>query len=57
MEDISIYCPYCHHKHENWQDYIDTGDMDGEFPVECEKCGKKFIVSFNTTIKFVSKKI
>lgn len=50
----SIDCPHCGHKHENWQDYIDTGDMEGEFPMICENetCGKEFQVKYSTEITF-----
>lgn len=52
--EYSIECPHCRYKHENWSDYIENGDMDGEFNMNCEECDKEFIVKFETTIKFES---
>lgn len=52
MKSINIIqCPHCKHSIEPW-DFIDTGDMEGEFDMECEKCGKGFLVKFETDIKF-----
>lgn len=52
MESINIIqCPYCWHLIEPW-DFIDTGDMEGEFEMECEECGKEFNVKFETDIRF-----
>lgn len=50
--DFYIECPHCHHKHEDWQNYVETGDMDGEFPMICDECEKEFKVKFTTTINF-----
>lgn len=53
----SINCPYsgCGHKHLDWQNYIDTDDMFGEFPMTCEKCGREFHVKYDTEITFQTK--
>ena len=52
METINtIQCPYCNCKIEPWE-YVETGDMDGSFKMECEKCKKPFIVNFKTDIIF-----
>ncbi|HCL4480361.1 TPA: hypothetical protein N2D99_002449 [Clostridium botulinum] len=60
LESIStnfcIQCPHCNYKHEDFQNYIDTGDMDGEFSMDCEKCGKSFQVNFVTKIEFTTVK-
>ena len=54
MKTINIIqCPYCSHFIEPW-DFIDTGDMDGEFTMKCEKCEKEFLVKFETDIKFTT---
>ena len=54
MKSINIIqCPYCNHFIEPW-DFIDTGDMEGEFTMECEKCEKEFSVKFETDIKFTT---
>ena len=49
--NYDIVCPYCGHKHDGL-DYVETGDMEGDFSMECEACGKEFNVSFTTTINF-----
>lgn len=52
METInSIQCPYCDCKIEPWE-YVETGDMDGSFKMECEECKKPFIVNFKTDMMF-----
>ena len=52
METVNIIqCPYCKALIEPW-DYVETGDMEGGFTMECEECGKEFSVSFSTDIKF-----
>lgn len=51
-----IECPYCNYKHENWHEYIDNEDMEGEFSMDCEKCEKGFCVKFNTIIEFKTTK-
>jgi len=50
--DNFIPCPFCKHQHSNWQDYIETNDMEGSFAMQCDGCGKIFFVTFETTIKF-----
>lgn len=52
----NIPCPHCGFEHYNWHDFIDTGDMGGEFDMECEDCGRPFVVNFKTLIEFQSKK-
>ncbi|WP_204245812.1 hypothetical protein [Clostridium botulinum] len=54
--EFGIKCPYCDYKHEDFQNYIDTGDMEGEFSMDCEKCKKPFGVDFVTKIEFTTKK-
>lgn len=52
MESVNvIQCPHCWHLIEPW-DFIDVGDMEGEFEMECEECGKEFLVKFETDIRF-----
>ena len=53
----SIDCPHCGHKHTDWQNYIDTDDMSGEFDENCEKCGKPYQAKYNTVITFSTKKV
>lgn len=44
-EDIK--CPACHKFQCNdIYEYIDTGDMEGFFHLECDFCSKVFEVSF-----------
>lgn len=40
-----IICPYCKHQHDH-EEYLEVGDMSGEFDMECEGCGKEFHVDF-----------
>jgi DNA-directed RNA polymerase subunit RPC12/RpoP len=51
-----IICPHCGYEHYEWHDYIDTGDMDGAFDMDCEDCGESFVVKFRTLIDFQSEK-
>ena len=52
MESINIIqCPHCSHLIEPW-DFMDIGDMEGEFEMDCEECGKSFKVDFETDIRF-----
>lgn len=54
MESINIIqCPHCKSLIEPW-DYIENGDMDGDFTMDCESCGKEFNVSFVTDIRFTT---
>lgn len=46
-----IKCPHCNGLIEPW-DYMDCGDMDGEFTLNCEHCEKEFNVNFTTEIIF-----
>lgn len=56
METINIIqCPHCEEKMECW-DYIETGDMEGDFDMDCEFCKRNFKVSFSTDIKFITSK-
>ena len=54
MESINIIqCPHCKALIEPW-DYVETGDIDGDFTMDCENCNKEFNVSFTTDIRFVT---
>lgn len=56
METINvIQCPHCEEKMD-FEDYIDIGDMEGDFEMDCEFCSEKFKVSFSTDIKFITSK-
>jgi DNA-directed RNA polymerase subunit RPC12/RpoP len=55
ITEFLIQCPYCNHQHEDIQEYVDPGDMDGEFPMKCNYCGE-FRVEFSTVITFKSSK-
>lgn len=50
----NIQCPHCEFIHENWWDYIEPTDQEGDFQMDCENCKKDFDVSFKTTILFTS---
>ena len=54
METVNVIkCPHCKTMIEPWE-YIDTGDMEGNFSMTCEECGREFNVSFTTDIKFTT---
>jgi hypothetical protein len=38
----AIVCPHCEKVHGDYDDYIEVGDMSGEFEMECENCSKSF---------------
>lgn len=51
-----IECPHCEYKHGNYQDYLEVGDLGGDFPMTCENCGKDFDVDFYSIFWFETKK-
>lgn len=52
----AIVCPHCEHVHGNYDDYIEVGDMSGEFEMECEECGESFKVDFYSIFWFKTEK-
>lgn len=48
-----IQCPYCNHNH-TYDDWLDVGDMAGEFEMECEECGQLFNVDFYSIFHFTT---
>lgn len=48
-------CPHCGKEYDGI-DYIEVGAMEGEFPMDCEGCGKEFTVKFETIINFKTEK-
>ena len=54
MKSINIIqWPYCSHFIEPW-DFMDIGNMEGEFTMEWKKKKKEFLVKFETDIKFTT---
>lgn len=54
MESVNIIqCPYCKALIEPW-DYIECGDMEGTFTMDCEECTNNFDVNFTTDIRFIT---
>lgn len=51
-----IKCPHCNHMHGNYDDYIEVGDMSGEFEMDCEKCKETFSVDFYSVFYFTTTK-
>ena len=52
METVNIIiCPHCNAKIVPW-DYIENGEMEGDFNMDCTECRKEFSVSFETDVKF-----
>jgi hypothetical protein len=51
-----IECPHCEWSHGNYDDYIEVGDMSGEFEMNCEKCKQSFKVDFYSIFWFKSTK-
>lgn len=56
MKTKLIVCPYCQFVHEDSIDYIDPGDMEGEFPMDCEGCNKPLKIEFDTVVSFHTSK-
>ncbi|OIR59775.1 hypothetical protein BLL41_18170 [Bacillus sp. FMQ74] len=50
-----IECPHCQHL-MGYDDYIEVGDMSGEFKMDCEKCQKPFDVDFCSMFYFTTEK-
>ncbi|WP_400194638.1 hypothetical protein [Lysinibacillus telephonicus] len=43
----TIECPYCKKEQfDTLDDLVDSGDMEGSFPHECENCNNVFTVEF-----------
>lgn len=57
MTENEIKCPHCDYIHEDWWEYIEVSDQEGEFKMECEDCEEGFKVSFNTTVYFSTTKM
>lgn len=53
--ESKIICPYCGYEHRGLN-YIEVGDMEGEFSMNCEGCKEEFKVKFNTIIEFKTEK-
>lgn len=51
-----IVCPHCEYVHGNYDDYIEVGDMDGDFEMECLKCKKNMSVNFYSVFWFTAVK-
>jgi transcription elongation factor Elf1 len=49
-----IECPHCNYLHVNYDDYLEVGDMSGEFEMDCEECGESFNVDFFSLFIFTS---
>ncbi|WEG13966.1 hypothetical protein PU629_06255 [Pullulanibacillus sp. KACC 23026] len=47
-----IGCPHCGYKHNDFWEYIEPTDEEGEFLMDCEGCGEEFNVKFSTQITF-----
>lgn len=50
----SIKCPYCGHDYD-YLEYLEVGDMSGEFEMICERCGQNFEVDFYCVFYFTTK--
>lgn len=48
-----VECPNCGCEH-NGLDMIDTGDMEGEFGIDCDGCDGRIDVDFRTAVTFTS---
>lgn len=49
-----IPCPHCGYAHENWHEYVDTGDMDAAFDMPCDSCKMDFNVAMVTVVTFTT---
>lgn len=56
ITENEIQCPHCEYVHEDWWEYLETADQEGEFKMECEDCDECFSVSFSTTVNFTTSK-
>lgn len=56
MKDKLIVCPHCSFRHEDSLDYLEGGDMEGEFSMQCEKCEEWLTVEFSTTINYETRR-
>lgn len=42
-----IKCPFCSHvQSEDLYEFVDTGDQEGSFHLECESCDNEFTINF-----------
>lgn len=51
-----IECPYCEHVHSDYHDYLEVGDLEGEFKMNCVGCKEQFKVDFYSVFWFETKK-
>ncbi|MDO6631827.1 hypothetical protein [Bacillus thuringiensis] len=51
-----IECPYCKHIHSDHHDYLEVGDLGGEFQMNCVGCKEQFKVDFYSVFWFETKK-
>lgn len=52
-----IQCPHCDYEHEEYWEYIETADMEGEFKMDCEGCDREFYVNFHTDVWFHTSRV
>ena len=52
----AIVCPHCEYVHGNYDDYIEVGDMGGDFEMECSSCKQPFKVDFYSIFWFKTEK-
>lgn len=51
-----IVCPHCEYCHTNYDDYLEVGDMGGNFEMDCIKCEENFKVDFYSVFWFKTEK-
>lgn len=47
-----IVCPYCDYTHDDGNEYVEPGNFNGNFGMECGKCRGRFIVTFQSVFLF-----
>ncbi len=54
---VNMICPYCGHEdRDSWE--VNPGELEyDDYEVECDHCGKAFIVSKRCSITYTTKKM
>jgi hypothetical protein len=57
LKEVSIdmiTCPYCGWYHKDYEEYLEVGDMSGDFQMACEKCHQDMEVDYYSTFHFTT---
>jgi DNA-directed RNA polymerase subunit RPC12/RpoP len=53
--DDALWCPHCHHRHDDPEEFFGGRREDTE--VECDECGVKFFAGRRVSVSYVTRPI